>query len=70
MIKKGIISTVNVPARTVTLVFRDLDNAVSGPLPVNPAESILQYQVGGMVVAAFFSGDLTDGVVLCRIGGG
>lgn len=70
MNRKGNISTIDNIKRTATVVFKSLDNAVSGHLPIITSENIGDYHVGDLVVVNFFGDNLTDGAIVGRIGGG
>lgn len=69
MLMKGEISTINVTKRLISVVFRDYDSTISASLPLISSEDISTYKVNDIVVAVFFASNMSDGVILGKIGG-
>ena len=67
MIRKGKVSTPNNVTRKAEIFFPDLDDGVTALLPMGASAPSLQ--ANDLVVVAFFSSNITDGVILDRIGG-
>ena len=68
MIRKGKVSTPNNVARKAEIFFPDLDDGVTALLPMGA--SVPSLYANDLVAVAFFSCNITDGVILDRIGGG
>lgn len=62
MIKVGIVSSINESARTVRVVYPDLDNTVTAPLPVIGNQNMPA--VGDDVLVAYPDVSISDGYCL------
>jgi hypothetical protein len=67
MIRKGILSKINLSNNTASVVFKELNGTVSAELPI---ASETMFSVGDVIVAVFFGNDFSDGAIIAKIGGG
>lgn len=58
---KGLVSSVDVANRTARVTFRDRDNVVTPE--IRYAAHITVLEVGDTVAVAFFSSNLSDGII-------
>lgn len=64
MIKKGIVSSIDTNNRTAQVTFQDMDSVVTSDIPYAPHVSLTIYSVGSLVVVAFFSQNMKDGLII------
>ena len=67
MLKKGIISNVNVDRWTAEVIIPELDNVVTPMIPISREISPLSLLVGKKCVVALFSDNFADGAVISMI---
>lgn len=64
MVKRGIISSINTNNRTARVTFKDMDSVVTSDIPYAPHVSLTVNSVGSVVVVAFFSQNMKDGLII------
>lgn len=67
MIRKGKISNVDNVNKKARVIFQELDDNVTAELSI--MDGTPELNINDIVVVAFFSHSLKDGVVIGRIGG-
>lgn len=65
MVYKGIISNINITARTAEVVIPVLDNQVTPMLKL--ADSVSQIEVGDKCLVSILSESLADGAIICSL---
>jgi hypothetical protein len=61
MVRKGRVSSVDTVRRVARVTFPDADNVVSAEIPYAAHVTL---QVNTMVAVAFFSGNMSDGLII------
>ena len=67
MVKKGIVSVIDVNSRTAEVIIPELDNVVTPMIPISKGISDEYMEVGARCVVALFSDNFADGAVIAII---
>ena len=67
MLKKGIISLLDIEARTAEVFIPELDNVVTPMIPLSKEIPIENVTIGAKCVIALFSSNFADGAIIAII---